>query len=304
MKEFTATLLREKFEIREVQKTSGQRNSNTEDAPEDAPETVTALSNRIVIPFEISHTAEVEEFVIRSHTMHSSVRLARELIQDFQRRGPLGNRVDKIDWARHWDRVMTPEQQSFDPDYWCAVYLNGKLVYSDQNHHPFLDVIEKFAARPDVEYENSLALAEDAFAKAGKDVRIFHDSKIAAIIEIRQKSTRAGIIIRSPKKTTTCNISIEKLNKKDDHIRPSFDLCAAYLEGIHHSFMIGHLEKTIKDKASDLVGQTRRRIKKSRDRLYDIQRMTDTLGRQINVQYRPEKPNFKQIIYETMQSRV
>ena len=232
MHEFNSTLLREKFLIKEVSNKTLQQNDGG------VPDVVTAMSNRMVLPFRDEKGRIVEEFVIRTHSMHCCVRMAGELIVDHFENGPISSRLDSFDWEDMWSRVMTDVHREFDPNFWCVIYLNGNVVFHDKRHHVFFDVIEKFSHKFNFEYEQSVDEAEKAFMRAGKKVDISHENQIASIIDVRQDRTKCGIIMRSPKKTTTCNIRVEDRFAANDHILPAFKLCAAYHEGIHHGFTI------------------------------------------------------------------
>lgn len=295
MQKFNSTLLRERFQIKEV--VSGDR---FEQNDHESGETVTAASNRMVIPFKDDLGIPVAEYVIRTHTMHTCMRLARELIKRLNSDDDEDPLPGLEDWVDFWNKIITPAEQSFDPDHWCAVYKDGKAVFQDGDHHAFLDVIETFACKHNCDYEQAVALAENAFKKAGKEVRIDHEAKIAAIIEHSKDVTKCGIIMRSPKHTTTYNIRVTAKDRVHGHILPALDLCSEYLEGMHHSFMVGHHESLLHKRQARSSHQSEMIISGARTRMYKIQRRVRELEGISDVHYRPEKPSFKKIIHDTM----
>ena len=299
MHAFNSTLLREKFLIKEAfdpRKAVYSKNKN----PKGLPDLITAMSNRLVLPFRDKNGIVKEEFVIRSHTMHSCVRMARQILFEYMKDGPIAARFRQVKWDELWADVIPQKQREFDPDYWCAVYLNGRQIFNNQRHHVFFDVIEKFAFKFNCAYDKSITLAEDAFQKAGKKVNIEHENQIAAIMDVDDTRTKTSIILRSPKKTTTAIIHVSSDTGVDGYILTAFELGAYYLEGIHHSFVIGQHESMINRKETDSVSASEKIITRAKSRIIDIQSHIKECEKKARVQYRPEKPSFKKIIRDTM----
>lgn len=305
MKQFHSTLLREKFLIKEA------GDSVSSDSDQVAPPVaaqgtaqvtaqVTAMSNRMVLPFRDSHGRVIEEFVVRAKTMHSCVKLAREIVSEFMHNGGLTPRIEKMPWSRLWGRVMTQAEKKSDPDHWCVIYKDGRPIFEDKSHHPFLDVIEKVSFKHQCDYDESIVLAEKAFLDAGKKVTITHDGKIAAILDVNEERAKCGIIIRSPIKTTTCNIRVQQKHKDEGYVLPAFALCAQFLEGIHLSFSIGHHETIIANADKAQRQNSERAVSKAKERILSIQRRIGDIEDLTEVNYRPEKPSFKSIIRDTM----
>lgn len=292
MLRFNSTLLREKFLIEEAGTHGSQSNAKGD--------TVTAVSNRITVPVRNKKGEMIQEFVVRTHTMHSCMRMAARIVEALIKAGTRSAPLSDFNWHDTWSEIMTDKQIAFDPDYWCVVYRNGDIAFQDKRHNVFFDVIEKFAFKFDIEYEASVIEAEKAFMRAGKKVNIQHDSQIAAIIDIRDKESKAGIILRSPKRVTTCNIIASSRDNETDHITTAFDICSKYLEGIHHGFIIGLQESLINSKKAESVTRAEAIIEKSRDRIIDIQNRIKKIEREFQIQYRPEKPSFKKVISDTI----
>lgn len=294
MQNFNTTLLREKFQIKEIPV------SQDKGSVDDNIETVTAASNRMVIPIKNSAGVVVNEYAIRTRTMHTCMRLAKHLIKHVLSEDNNAPLPDHDDWEEFWLKIITPAEKEFDPDYWCAVYKDGKAIFEDGSHHAFFDVIETFACKNNCDYEQAVTLAENAFKKAGKQVRIDHEAKIASIVEYTKDVTKCGIIMRSPKRTTTYNIRVTARDKIHGHILPALDLCSEYLEGMHHSFMVGHHESLLHKREARSSHQSEMIISGARTRMYKIQRRVRELEGLSEIHYRPEKPSFKQIIHDTM----
>lgn len=305
MKHFDSTLLREKFIISDVLNVPDILSDPEQKSPPAKSETVIALSNRMVLPLRDDNGKEVEEFIIRSKTMHSCVRMAGLVMKEYLKNGALHDRLEQDDFASLWDVVMTPYERENDPDHWCAVYYRGKPIFQSKDHHAFLDVIEKILFQHDCDYDQSIVLAEKAFMKAGKKVDITHDGKVAAIFDVNEERTKCGIIIRSPKKTTTCNMQITPKGYSRDHVIPAFILCAEFLEGLHYSFIVGYNEvpsDQVHSKDPDIRAKVHL-VQKSKDRIVSIQGRIGKIEEDMVIHYRPEKPSFKTIIHEALSSR-
>jgi hypothetical protein len=153
--EFSTTLLREKFIIRDG------RGEHISGVP------VVAVSNRIVVPLHSKSGQIHETFVVRAYSMHLCVRMAAKIAQTFQRSGPLMAREQKFDFEEAWDSMTEDHESRFTPQKWIVIYNAGKPIFISGEHPAFLDMIEKCDAANPGNYDGSIHLAEDMLAKLG-----------------------------------------------------------------------------------------------------------------------------------------
>ena len=114
MNDFTTTLLREKFTIRDA--FSEQKAARLRDQ-DSAP--VIALSNRMVLPLVWGDVRE--NLVIRAQNMHSCARMAARIVQEFQDSGPILDRKKPFDWKFAWLSITKGYENKFHPGRWVAV---------------------------------------------------------------------------------------------------------------------------------------------------------------------------------------
>ncbi len=285
--DFSTTLLREKFIIREVEASDdGLR----------AP--MTAVSNRIIVPL-IDHSGTiVETFIVRSQTMYSSLRMATKLIQTFDREGPIMARPVKYDYLGTWEKLNQDHEEKFNPDRWVAIYSRGRKVFEDGNHHLFLDVIEKCDAQnKGGSYEVSLDLAESAFEKMGKRVVITHDSSIGTVLTVKKDKARCGLILRNPNKRTTFNFSAE-VTEDPIHVGQCMNVAAAFLEGIQLCFQIGMINEKQRVGMIDSFSHEAKKADSARDRLQFLKAEISAFENRYDVKYRLEKPDFGLLVQD------
>jgi len=287
--EFNATLLREKFVIKDVM---------PEKQADDEP--VVALSNRLTLPLH-NHRMEVyEDLVVRAQNMHTCVRFGARLAQDFQDFGALLTRQPAYDWEEAYDAITKGYETKFNPNIWVAVYHKGRVIFEkgSAERHPFLDVIEQCDTRNKGDYEKAVEVAEDAFKHAGKLVNIEHDANVALLVTVTEDEGKCGIIVRGPTRTTTFSFTAKKRPAR--HVRPSSCLSAsaAFLEGIQLAFQVGMIHQKIK---YDLIGKSSEEAHKGEDAAQKLYRLNSAITQfegMYEVRYRPEKPNFKDMVEE------
>lgn len=289
---FDTSLLREKFVIAETGERAGS-----------APPVI-ALSNRMEATFGgQSPGEERENFIIRAQNMHSCIRLAAAIGREVAERGPITFRVTDFDWKHLWADVIKGYEQDWNPDIWCAIYMNGRLLFSDGNRHPFLDVIEQCALQHKGDYADTIPIAERAFQQAGKTVKITYDANVAMLVRLGKDEAKCGIIMRSANRTTTFSFrAVQRADKdkKNETLRAPtlLAVCAAYLEGIQLTFQAGMLNYQFHaqffEKYSDEYRQRERIIR----RIGNLNRAVLQFDRDFEVTYRPEQPDFQRHIKE------
>jgi hypothetical protein len=284
--DFSTTLLREKFIIREM------------DNKESSRIPMTAVSNRVMLPL-IDHEGKTNEtFVVRAHTMHSCLRMATKLLQTYDREGPILTRQVKYNYESAWEKMNADHESQYNLDKWIAVYSRGRKIFEDGKHHAFLDVIEKCDVQnKGGSYETSLELAEQAFEQMGKKVTITHDSSIGMVMTIKKDKARCGLILRNPNKRTTFNFAAVT---KDDpiNIGQSLSVAAAFLEAIQLCFQVGMINEKLRVGIIDSFSHESRKGDSARKRLEFLKAEISALENRYDVNYRIEKPDFGLIIQD------
>lgn len=287
MNELHTSLLREKFVI-------------FDSSPESLldGESVTALSNRLEIKFRNPRKKDISEtYIIRSQNMHSCIRMAAVLTKSYILAGPLMQRPKPFDWDNAWSAVVNDFEYRFNENLWCSIYKDGKIVFQSGEHHMFLDVIEQCAQKNDGEYEKSLSLAEDAFKKAGKVVKIDHQSNVALVMNIEKNEGKFGVILRSPFQTTTFNFSVKTQKKGDTlNIAQCLSGCAAFLDGVQLAYKLGINNYKRYLGIIEKFSTEEKLTREAGKRLGRLNSEIANLERSYDVRYRPEKPDFAKIV--------
>lgn len=290
MLEFTTSLLREKFTIHDL-------NAN----PKDRKKPAIALSNRIIIELKNTQGKLEETLIIRSHNMHSCVRMSAKILQSFGTGGALLKRHEPFDWEATWKGVINEYEKAYNPKLWISIYNKGQVIFEKGPRHPLLDIIEKCDARNKGEYEDSVSMAEDAFKQTGKTIKIEYDGNVALVVNFEQTYGRCGVILRGADKTRTFNFSVAAKDKKKLNFAQTLSVSAAFLEGIQLAFLVGMNEEKIRlemiKRGSDEAKQTI----EARRRLARLGAEVTNLENGHDVKYRPERPEFDQIILDAEQ---
>ncbi|MEM6811182.1 MAG: hypothetical protein AAF549_01820 [Pseudomonadota bacterium] len=283
MKEFNLSLLREKFTI--IPK------NETEDP-------LIATSNRIVLPLVSPDGIDNEEFIVRTQNMHSCCRMAASIIKEFTERGSVLHRAQPVDWKLMWHDVIKGYERKWNDDIWCVIYFKGRILFQSGKYHPFLDIIEQCDASNENNYQQSIKLAEDIFAKAGKQVIIKHDSNIALVLQTKPDIAKCGIIIRAASGTTTFNYTTKLRYSAQAKITAYTILTAAasFLEAVQLSFTIGLLKRKIDFGMIKRHSEDEQKFKKSETRLGNLNRAIKGYEEKYDVFYRPDKPDFFEMV--------
>lgn len=282
------SLLRERFILRNDAET-GIENSLS----------ITAPSNRMQISLT-SGTLEPEVYVVRTHNVHVCTRMVAEMIYDYSREGPLLHRVIPYKWEDVWDKVTNEYEQAYNPQRWIAVYHKGKPIFDYGERHLFLDMIEKFDAQSAGDYDSSLKVAEQAFQKAGKPLKIDYESNVALIANIERLQARCGMILRGPEKTTTFNFHIESPSKaRPVDASQCLRVCSALLEGIQLAFLVGFNHEKLRIGMIGEHSHEGRQTREARRRLGRLNAEINGMEGVYKVRYRPERPEFNRIVLDS-----
>ncbi len=282
MKKFSTVLLREKFIIHDA---------GTHDP-------VIALSNRVVVELCGNDGIIDDVMIVRAQNMHCCARMAAKIVQSYTLSGSLVTRPEPYDWQATWETAVNDYERTYNPQLWIVIYHNGKVVFSKGDHHPFFDVIENCQASNRGEYEKAIPMAENVFRTMGKVVRINYDGNVALTLNLEPKQARIGVIVRSPLKTATFNFSVGTKSEKPLNFPQCIGAAAAFLEGIQLAFMIGMNEEKIKIGKIARHTKEEKQTQEARVRLSRLNSEIATLEGAYDVRYRPERPEFQDILTE------
>ncbi|MCB1784231.1 MAG: hypothetical protein KDI13_09570 [Alphaproteobacteria bacterium] len=279
------SLLREKFIIRDLEAEEEDNALNLE-----------VRSNRMAVPLR-SGDLEEEIYVVRAHNMHSCARMVSRIVHSYSHVGPIASRNPPFDWEDAWNTVIDDYERAYIPEHWVCVYYKGRILYESGDHHPFLDIIEKCDAVNKGDYEKSIKLAQDAFSKAGKNIDIKYESNIALVVDIERQKGRCGMILRGPERTTTFNMTMERSEtRKTLDASQCITAASAFLEGIQLAFKVGiNLEKISIGKIKQYSPEEKA-TREARRRLGRLNAEINTLQNNAKVRYRPERPDFFEIV--------
>ena len=265
------------------------------------PPLAQALSNRMSLTLYSGEKAYAEKFVIRAHTMHLCTRLAAEMLQEFQRRGFLANRLHDHQWQALWQEVCSPFEVAHNPRRWAAVYHVGRPVFKAGDGGSLLDAIEARHAAEGGAYDQVLFIIQDAFEQAGKNVRVDYDANIGMVCHLKPDKSRCSLILRGAGRTTTFNF-LATPRAGDARARVNMPECligcAAFLEGVQLSFTIGSALGRMDRGEAPRVGEEARMVQAARRRMDDLNREVGTMERLMAVRYRPERPEFQRLIVD------
>jgi hypothetical protein len=287
--EFNSSLLREKFVVYDATPT---------DINDHAP--LIALSNRLTLPLVSDDGTTEEEFVIRAQNMHTTMRLGGRMARDFRESGSLIDRDEPYDWAQACESALSEFEKTWNPEIWIAVYHHGRLIHdhNPQSRHPFLDIIEKCDAYSQVQYDKPLDVARNAFKQAGKLVNITHDANVAASLSVVENELRCAIMLRSAARTTNFVLTARPKGDSDVVISQALTVTAAFLEAIQLAFVIGTIHQKID---SEVIGKGSKEAQKAVDANNWLTRLNKAVLQfesKLDVNYRPERPNFLKMITE------
>ncbi len=267
------SLLREKFIINE-KNASSKANSLELVCP----------STRMALELK-SGELPAETFIVRTYNMHSCVRMVAEIIDEYKANGNIIGRQKKVAWDKLWNASLSPYDKIHNPNDWVAIYNNGDSVFSSGKYHQLFDVIEKCDTINNDSYESSIKLAEDYFAKAGKEIEMIYDSNVALVAVLGRHNGRCSVVLRGADKTTTFNYSLQPIVKnKALNIPQGINLAASFLEAIQLSYMVGEDNKN-----TDRAAKALKRIDMLDSEISSMEYVCD-------VNYRPERPNFSRIM--------
>lgn len=278
------SLLREKFVIEEQNTQNKKRVFKT-----------TAMSNRMVLHLQAG-TLTKESFVLRTNTMHSCTRLSSSMIGYYEQHGSIMLRENDIKWGEMWEDVQSDFDRRYNKDSWCAIYYKGKPIFSKGKYHTFFDVIEHCDFVGNSTYYKSIPIAEKAFAKAGKDIAIEHDSNIAMVTVGGKDGGRCSMLMRGADHSSTFHLSLSPKPHETLHVSQLFDSSACFLEGTQLCYIIGDVTERIEQGLIQKYSDDATKAKHAVEQLRTLEIYIDSMERRHRVRYRPERPNFELLI--------
>ncbi len=279
------SLLREKFIINESNADSNGKRLD-----------LSCPSTRMSITLQTGEIAE-ETYVVRTHNMHSCIRMVSNIINNYERHGPLLNRSVKIKWDELWQHCINSYERKYNNGGWVAVYHKGNTIFSQNDYHQFFDVIEKCDVLNNGNYEASIKIAEDSFAKAGKDINISYNGNIALVAVLNEYEGRCSMILRGAMGTATFNYALKpKTIGQKLSISQGLSSTSDFLEGAHLSFIIGANNEKINNGTIEKYSAEYRQTQKAKERVNKLYAQINSMENRYDVRYRPERPDFDTII--------
>lgn len=286
------TLLRERFIL--SNKTSPDKKTD-------------AASNRIEIV--VTRQNEPVTYVVRSKTMSSCIRLAARLLGSFGYDENNNLIQNHQDWDAAWDYINTLYDRTYTPENWCALYVEGEVLYHAGKRPPLLDIIETFNVRHKGSYEDSILAAQRAFQKEQNGISINYLSNIAWNSSYKNGKARFHGQIRGPDGTKTFGFSVtEKNHEKAKFTTLNLMQCmyasASFLEGFQLAFLIKRLDRKMNNDGDDElptpdpeeIEYNKLYKRKTLERLGTLNREIRKLESNYTVNYRPERPDFFEMI--------
>ncbi len=282
------TLLREKFIIKE------QQNSLQNKAM-----FIRCPSTRMYITLQAGNLPE-EKYVVRTNNMHNCTRFVSKVIQNYEKHGPMAQRLLKGDWDELWDQALNSFERRYNPERWICVYHKGMPIFQSGKHQQFFDVIEKCDLVNKGKYDKSILMAENAFYKAGKDVKIIFESSVALVAMLDKSNIKCSMALRGPDKTTTFNYSLKPIEEGEVlSIYQGLSTAADFLEGVQLSFLIGLNNEKINRGIIERYSDEYKKLENARKRLGKLNAQISSMENRYQVRYRPERPDFESLIAQT-----
>lgn len=243
-------------------------------------------SNRMFLKLE--RDGRSEKIVIRAQNMHTTLRLAAKVMQEYYRAGLFLQRGIKPEWQEIWQSLQSPYEREYNPYNWGAIYINGTAVFKTK-HSTFVDIVEKCAQLTVDNYDATMEVAQGALKQVGKSVQISHSTTVAAVFTGEEKNLRVAIIQRQKGKDVAFNFTAAGGDSSHRTVQTLL-VAAALIESINLKHVCeGINEKMIKKKAGSAEAA---QLRAATARLLALDKVISDLEQVYDVRYRPEKPVF------------
>lgn len=262
-----------------------------------------ALSNRMTLTLTTGMDKFTEYFVIRAHSMHICARMASAILQEFLACGFLANRLYDHQWASMWHECCSSHDIVYNPERWATVYHDGKPIFSSASENPLIASIESRQAKAgDTGYDQAIFLIQDTCEYAGHTVRIEYDSNIGLVSALTPEKGRCSLILRGPGRTTTFSFAATPRSGAQKINMPQCLIgCAAFLEGIQLSYTVGRALGQMDRGDLSKTGPESRMVIAARKQINSLDREIRTMEATTTLRYRPDRPEFQQIIVDVQE---
>lgn len=281
MKDFATSLVREKMTF-------------TDQA---APISMDGVSSGTVIrsnrvPLKLTTGGITEKIIIRAQTMHVAMLLAARMMFSYYRNGPFSGRDPAYDWDGQWQSVLSGYEKNYNPNVWAAIYINGAPVFKTMSD-PYMDIVEKCALLAGDNYETTPAVAEKAFRQAGKEMKITHDTNVAAVFTTNDGEMNCGIVHRAAGNAQAFNFMVGG-GDEDHRVVQCITAAAALLEGLNLSMVVKDLQNKVRMKEITPSSVEAGRMRAAAARMVLLNKTITGFEEIYDVKYRPGKPDIFQ----------
>lgn len=288
MLDFTTSLVREKIEFVDDAPDSADSRAVLDPLLAAAAKAGDSVirSNRLLLT--LVRKGASERVVVRAKNMHSTLRFAGKILQDFYHNGMFANRAPPFEWEKTWASALSDYEHRFTPDIWAAVYINGQPVFRTRDY-PFVDVIEKCALQAMDDYGATMGHTRTAFQKIGRAVRINHTSSVATVLNDANNVMRGGITYRGESGDGTFNF-LAVGGEKNARTIQSIAVAADFVEGLNLRYIVAYLFSKQADGTA--TAQDAQRLDAAVARVAVLEKNVAAFEGKYNVTYSPAKPAF------------
>lgn len=241
-------------------------------------------SNRIFLKLEAG--GATEKVVVRAQNMHTTLRMAGKVLQEFFRLGPLLRRG--VNWEDIWQGLQSNYEREYNEYNWGAVYINGHNVFKTK-HSAYVDIIEKCAQLNVDNYDATIEVAQNALKQLGKSMQISQSSTVAAVFTNTPEHLRVGIIHRQGGKDTAFNFTAAG-GETNHRIVQTLGIAAALLEAINLKHVVENLREKSQGRKPSPADASQ--LRTALARLVALDKGISSFEDVYEVRYRPEKPAF------------
>jgi len=279
VEEFSTSLLREKFIVKDkVVSSSGK--------------IIEVKSNRVF--FTLGTGSKKENLVIRSKQAYISIIMASRILRDyfFEDEDPILKRVIPIDWQALWATTLSDYEKEYNPELWCAVYVNGNSVFQYQEPE-FVDVIERCANVVPSDYGSISETLEDMIERAGEHKKVEYVSDFASTMYLKNGKVSCSVINNlSANNKSAFNLDISGGDNIGSLVEESLLVSAAFLEIFDLRFFISKVQAQIDNSEIDENHENVKRMRSAIVRTNKVHEFISEMEAEYNIEYFPERPNF------------
>ena len=284
MKDFSAIMLREKFELFPV------NGEGTEDKPE-----LEASGNRLEIKLGSKASESQTVYIIRSQNMHTCLRIGAHVAYHHFEHGDLPQSGrNRFEWRYIFKTVTEIYEEKWNPDIWAVIYKNGRPIHKGgKDYNPVLDIVEQCMAYEKTDYSGVSHILDSMLERAGKKFHVEYDSEAATKIEGNNAKAVISIIRRGPDQKEVLKMQVKRKQSRDIRLSPCLTSAAAIIEAYQLGFfvarvneMMHHAKLTLAHKEAVQGDHASRRILRMEEAQEEFEEMYDVV-------YKPKSPDFE-----------